>query len=53
MEGETQFKHSVKVPNQYKKAAKILKTSMESNASIKGQIFTEKHAVNTTSSLHL
>lgn len=45
MEGETQFKHSIKVPVQYKKAAKILKSSLESNASIKGQIFAEKHAV--------
>lgn len=52
MEGETQFKHSIKVPIQYKKAAKVLKNSMESNASIKGQIFAEKHAVNITSSHH-
>lgn len=48
MEGETQFKHSIKVPMQYKKAAKVLKNSMETNASVKGQIFAEKHAVNTT-----
>lgn len=45
MEGATEFKHSIKVPVQYKKAAKVLKNSMESNASIKGQIFAEKHAV--------
>lgn len=43
---ETQFKHSIKVPNQYKKAAKVLKNSMQSGASVKGQIFAEKHAVN-------
>lgn len=43
---ETQFKHSIKVPNQYKKAAKLLKNSMERGASVKGQIFSEKHAVN-------
>lgn len=43
---ETEFKHSIKVPVQYKKAAKVLKNSMESGASIKGQIFAEKHAVN-------
>lgn len=52
MEGETQFKHSIKVPVQYKKAAKVLKNSMESKASIKGQIFAEKHAVNITFSHH-
>lgn len=43
---ETQFKHSIKVPNQYKKAAKVLKNSMVGGASVKGQIFSEKHAVN-------
>lgn len=47
MEKESEFKHSIKVPVQYKKAAKILKSSMEGGASIKGQIFAEKHAVNT------
>lgn len=41
----SEFKHSVKVPVQYKKAAKMLKNTMESGASIKGQIFAEKHAV--------
>lgn len=43
---ESEFKHSIKVPMQYKKAAKMLKNTMESGASIKGQIFAEKHAVN-------
>lgn len=42
---DSQFKHSIKVPMQYKKAAKVLKNSMEGGASIKGQIFAEKHAV--------
>lgn len=42
---EEGYKHSIKVPNQYKKAAKVLKNTMESGASIKGQIFAEKHAV--------
>lgn len=42
---ETEFKHSIKVPMQYKKAAKVLKNSMQSGASVKGQIFSEKHAV--------
>lgn len=46
MESETQFKHSIKVPVQYKKAAKVLKNAIESNVSLKGQIFAEKHAVN-------
>lgn len=45
---DSQFKHSIKVPMQYKKAAKVLKNSMESGASVKGQIFAEKHAVNST-----
>lgn len=45
---ETKFNHSVKVPIQYKKAAKILKNSMESGESLKGQIFAEKHAVRFT-----
>lgn len=39
------FHHSIKVPTQYKKAAKILKSSIEQGASLKGEIFTEKHAV--------
>lgn len=43
---ETKFNHSIKVPNQYKKAAKVLKNSLEKGASVKEQIFTEKHAVN-------
>lgn len=43
---ETKFKHSIKVPMQYKKAAKVLKNSLEKGASVKEQIFTEKHAVN-------
>lgn len=46
METETHFKHSIKVPMQYKKAAKVLKNAIESGASLKGQIFAEKHAVN-------
>lgn len=43
---ETKFNHSIKVPNQYKKAAKVLKNSLEKGASVKEQIFSEKHAVN-------
>lgn len=43
---ETKFNHSIKVPNQYKKAAKVLKNSLERGASVKEQIFSEKHAVN-------
>lgn len=40
----TSFKHSVKVPNQYKKAAKLLENSMVAGKSLKGLIFEEKHA---------
>lgn len=43
---ETKFKHSIKVPMQYRKAAKVLKNSLEKGDSVKEQIFTEKHAVN-------
>lgn len=38
------FKHSIKVPNQYKKAAKLLENSMVGGKSLKGLIFEEKHA---------
>lgn len=40
----TTFRHSVKVPNQYKKAAKLLENSMVGGKSLKGMIFEEKHA---------
>lgn len=40
----TSFKHSIKVPNQYKKAAKLLENSMVGGKSLKGMIFEEKHA---------
>lgn len=40
----TAFKHSIKVPNQYKKAAKLLENSMVGGKSLKGLIFEEKHA---------
>lgn len=43
MEGK--FIHSIKVPNQYKKAAKLLKQTFESGQSVKGQIFEQKHVV--------
>jgi len=41
----SQFTHSVKVPTQYKVTAKILKTAIEKQKSIKTLIFEEKHAV--------
>lgn len=50
---DSQFKHSIKVPMQYKKAAKVLKNSMEGGASIKGQIFAEKHAVSSIIFMHI
>lgn len=37
--------HSVKVPTQYRATAKILKTALEKQKSIKSLIFEEKHAV--------
>ncbi|XP_017848770.1 probable 28S rRNA (cytosine-C(5))-methyltransferase [Drosophila busckii] len=40
----SQFKHSVKVPTQYKVTAKILKSAIENQKSIKTLIFEEKHA---------
>ncbi|KAJ6638470.1 28S rRNA (cytosine-C(5))-methyltransferase [Pseudolycoriella hygida] len=43
MEGK--FNHSIKVPNQYKKAAKLLKQTFESGQSVKGQIFEQKHVL--------
>lgn len=42
---ESKFNHSIKVPNQYRKAAKLLKQTFEQGASLKGLIFEEKHAV--------
>lgn len=42
---ETQFNHSVKVPMQYRAAARLLKKTFEQGASLKGLIFQEKHAV--------
>lgn len=45
---ETKFTHSVKVPNQFRKAAKLLKSSMVEHKSLKTQIFNEKHAVKYT-----
>lgn len=41
----SKFNHSVKVPTQYKVTAKILKTAIEKQKSIKSLIFEEKHAV--------
>lgn len=38
------FEHSIKVPTQYKKAAKTLKRCMEEDISIKNVIYTQKHA---------
>lgn len=49
---DTKFQHSVKVPTQYKKAAKVLKNSMEQRASLKTLIFSEKHAVNSPISIY-
>ncbi|KAM8704110.1 hypothetical protein ACLKA7_008681 [Drosophila subpalustris] len=40
----SKFTHSVKVPTQYKVTAKILKTAIEKQKSIKSLIFEEKHA---------
>ncbi|XP_034112835.1 28S rRNA (cytosine-C(5))-methyltransferase [Drosophila albomicans] len=40
----SKFNHSVKVPTQYKVAAKILRTALEKQKSIKSLIFEEKHA---------
>ena len=42
---ETKFEHSVKVPNQYRKASKLLKDTIENRSSLKSLIFAEKHAV--------
>lgn len=42
---ETKFKHSIKVPNQLRKAAKVVRKTFEEGASIKGLIFEEKHVV--------
>lgn len=42
---ETKFNHSIKVPNQLRKAARFVKKAFEEGASVKGQIFEEKHAV--------
>ncbi|XP_037028105.1 28S rRNA (cytosine-C(5))-methyltransferase isoform X3 [Bradysia coprophila] len=42
---EEKFIHSIKVPNQYKKAAKLLKQTFESGQSVKGQIFEQKHVI--------
>lgn len=47
----TKFNHSVKVPIQYKTAAKLLKTNFEKGVSLKELIFKEKHAVSVTSEL--
>lgn len=35
------FEHSVKVPTQYKKAAKTLKKCMEEDVSVKNVIYTQ------------
>ncbi|KAH8307628.1 hypothetical protein KR044_005898 [Drosophila immigrans] len=40
----SKFNHSVKVPTQYKVTAKILRTALERQKSIKSLIFEEKHA---------
>ncbi|KAH8359365.1 hypothetical protein KR093_006134 [Drosophila rubida] len=40
----SKFNHSVKVPTQYKVTAKILRTALERQQSIKSLIFEEKHA---------
>lgn len=42
---ETQYNHSIKVPSQYRAAARLLKKTFEEGASLKGLIFQEKHAV--------
>lgn len=42
---EEKFIHSIKVPIQYKKAAKLLKQTLECGKSVKGQIFEQKHVV--------
>lgn len=41
----TYFYHSVKVPTQYRVAARLLKKCFEEGGSLKGLIFQEKHAV--------
>ncbi|XP_053947483.1 28S rRNA (cytosine-C(5))-methyltransferase isoform X2 [Anastrepha ludens] len=38
------FKHSIKVPTQYKRVAAVLKTALERKKSLKSLIFEEKHA---------
>ena len=45
-ETTTIFKHSVKIPTQYKKAAKFLKNTYEQGTSPKSQIFEDSHLVN-------
>lgn len=43
------FTHSVKVPTQYKNAAKILRKAVQDGASLKSLIYEETHAVSTKS----
>lgn len=38
------FNHSIKVPTQYKKAAKVLKKCTEEDVSVKNMIYNQKHA---------
>lgn len=42
---ENKFKHSIKVPTQYKRVAAVLKAALERKKSLKSLIFEEKHAV--------
>lgn len=39
------YHHSIKVPTQYRVAARLLKKTFEEGGSLKGLIFQEKHAV--------
>ncbi|XP_014088169.1 28S rRNA (cytosine-C(5))-methyltransferase [Bactrocera oleae] len=41
---ENKFKHSIKVPTQYKRVAAVLKAALERKKSLKSLIFEEKHA---------
>lgn len=40
------FQHSIKVPQLYKSAAKIVKEFQENGTNVKSQIFNTRHPVN-------
>lgn len=48
---KTKFNHSIKVPIQYRTAARLLRVNFEKGASLKSLIFQEKHAVSISKSV--